>query len=364
MSIGVILSVFLGLSLVVFFHEFGHFLVCKLVGIKVLRFAFGFGPEIVGVTRGDTRYSICAFPLGGFVKPAGEDPEEATGAADEFFAASWKARIGVALAGPAMNYILSFLIFWAAFSFFGLPDFSREPVAGVILQGSPAEAAGIRPNDRVTRITTADGSLHELNTWQDMAQLIHSHPEETLKLSLQREGSLIEVSVTSKKDPQRGVGLIGIAPASVYTKVNPWRACVLSAQQLWRWSSSTVVYLWEKTHRGEKPEIAGPIGIIRVMSKAARSGWEDFLSLIAVISVAIGLFNLFPIPLLDGGHIVLYLWEGLSRRKLTRKFLTRANTVGIAVLVPIFVLAFYNDIESIVKARAAKAKTEFQEILK
>ncbi len=365
MSIGIILGVFIALSLVVFLHEFGHFAVCKLTGIRVLRFAFGFGPEIIGITRGDTRYSLCAFPLGGFVKPAGEDPEEMSGAPGEFFAASWQARTLVALAGPFMNYVLAFFIFWLAFSFFGLPDHSKESLVGVVLQGSPAEQAGVLPGDRVTGIViTKSAQEKQIVSWDELSDLIHHYPNEALKLRVQRDSRNIDLSVQSGQDPASGIGLIGIAPATVYVKVGPFKACALSAEQLVRWSTSTLSYLAKRIWHREKLGLSGPVGIVQMMGKAAKSGWDDFLGLLAVVSVAIGLFNLFPIPLLDGGHVLFYLWEGISRRKLTRKFLIRGNAVGMVILVPIFLLAFYNDIERIVVAKSKKAKTEFQEILK
>lgn len=359
------LSIILALGLVVFLHEGGHFLCCKWLKIKVLKFAFGFGPEIIGFTRGDTRYSICAFPLGGFVKPAGEDPEELSGGGDEFFAKSWKARILVALAGPVMNYVLAFVLFWFVFWWFGLPDFSKNAVVGSVLTGSPAQTAGLEPGDLVKKISVLpSGQAKEISSWDGLAGFIHEHPEAALTLDIVREGSPMEITVTSKKDPGRGIGLIGIGPKPGYTKAGAWKAAQMSIAQMVHYSVTSITYLAQRIWQWQKPDLAGPIGIVTMMSQAAGSGVADFLGLLAIISVAIGFFNLFPVPLLDGGHVILYLWEGIARRKITRNVLIRANTVGLVILIPVFLFSFYNDLERIWARRSGKAKTEFQEIMK
>ncbi|MBI4063911.1 MAG: RIP metalloprotease RseP [Elusimicrobia bacterium] len=360
----VIISIVLALGLVVFVHESGHFVACRLLKIKVLRFAFGFGKELFGFTRGDTRYSICAFPLGGFVKPAGEDPEEITGAPDEFFSKSWKARILVALAGPGMNYVLSFALFFFTFWWFGTPEYAKSATVGTVFSGSPAEVAGLKSGDVIERVyiakTKEDVALKE---WDDLSRLIHNNPETTFEFKVQRQNQTLKINATSKKDPARGIGLVGIAPQVLYKKEGVVSAVKLSGGELVRWSLSSVVYLWDRISKGEKPDLAGPVGIVSMMSKAANTGAADFLALLAIISVAIGFFNLFPIPLLDGGHVVFYLWEAVSRRKITRQFLMRANTIGLAILIPIFLFAFYNDLERL-WSNKTKAKTEFEEIIK
>ncbi|MBI4668482.1 MAG: site-2 protease family protein [Elusimicrobia bacterium] len=361
----VALSIIIALGLVVFFHEFGHFISCKLLGIRVLTFAFGFGREIAGFTWGQTRYSLCAFPLGGFTKPAGEDPGELSGAPDEFFAKSWKARILVALAGPWMNYVFSFFLFWFAFWVLGVPEHSKEPVVGMALAGSPALEAGIQAGDRLRMIYAKGGQEKAgIESWDEMSDFIHARPNARLELHIERDGFPKVIDVFTQKDERRGIGLIGITPQVNYRKMGFTEAVIASLRELVHWSVSSLVYLWDKMRRGEKPDLAGPVGIVSMMSKAAKAGTADFLSLLAVISIAIGFFFFFLIPLLDGGHVVLYLWEAVSRRKITRNFLMRANTVGLAILIPVFIFAFYNDIDRVWAGRRAKTKTEFQELIK
>lgn len=358
-----VLFIILALGLVIFVHELGHFIICKIVGIRVLRFAFGFGPEIAGVNYKGTRYGLCAFPLGGFVQPAGEDPEEVTGAPDEFFSKSWKARIAVAFGGPAMNYVLAFILFWSIFWVFGLPELSSEAVIGSVLEGSPAAVAGFEPGDRVISVVIAgDSKSYDIVSWQNLSEFIHVHPEKALTVTAQREGAAFKLVVTPKRDGAKNIGLIGITPQVRYAKVGVFAAAGLSFKQVLHWSFASIAYIWDKLKQGKKVDLAGPVGIVTMMGKAVKSGLNEFLSLIGMISIAIGFFNLFPIPLLDGGHVALYLWEGLSRRRLTKTFLIRANSVGLAILVPIFIFAFYNDIERLWSSKIKKV-SEFQQYI-
>ncbi|MEK6543620.1 MAG: M50 family metallopeptidase [Elusimicrobiota bacterium] len=358
------LFIFLALGLVIFIHEGGHFIICRLTGIRVLTFAFGFGPEIVGFTRGTTRYSICAIPLGGYVKPAGEDPEEATAAGDEFFAKSWRARIAVALGGPAMNYVLAFVLFWGLLWLSGIPELTSSATIGTVVEGSPAHLAMLKPADTVETLRLAhEDAAAEVKSWDQLAGFIHAHPAEKIVLGVRRDGQSLAIEVTPKTDAAGKVGLIGIMPTVIYKSAGFFTAARLSAAQIWHWNKSTVTYLWDKISKGKKVDLAGPVGIVTMMNKAVKTGISDFLSLVAMISIAIGFFNLFPIPLLDGGHVVLYLWEGISRRRLTRNFLARANSIGLVILVPIFLFAFYSDFERI-WAKKVKKTTEFEQFIK
>ena len=159
-----ILAVLFTFGLVIFLHELGHFTVCKLSGIKVEAFSFGFGPEIIGRTKGETRYSLRVVPLGGYVKPAGENIEEVSGAPDEYFSKPWYIRLAVVAAGPTMNYILAFVLFSGVILFVGEPVPSTEPVIGDLTQGYPAEIAGLKPGDRVLKV---DGVT--VSSWAEMA---------------------------------------------------------------------------------------------------------------------------------------------------------------------------------------------------
>lgn len=333
-----ILAVIVTLGLVIFLHESGHFLVCKRLGVRVERFAFGFGPELVGVTYGGTRFSICAIPLGGFVKPAGESLEDATGDPDEYFSRSPWQRLLIVAAGPVMNYVLAFLMFFSVIFIWGMPRPSGEPVIQELAPDFPAAAAGLKPGDRVLKV---DGV--EVAQWTEMAGLIHARAEQETELVVLRDGQPMTVRLTPRKDPS-GRGLIGVMQKMVYEKVGVLRASKEAAGQCWFWTRHTVVSLAENLLKWTKPEVAGPIGIMQMASRAAHSGAEDLLFFIGLISVAIGFLNLLPIPLLDGGHAVFYLWEGLSGRKPTTQAMAYANSIGLAFLLGLFLFATYNDI--------------------
>ncbi len=346
-------AVILTFGLVIFLHEAGHFLVCRKLGVRVERFAFGFGPEIVGFTQGETRFSICAIPLGGFVKPAGESIEDTTGHPDEYFSRSPWQRLMIVAAGPAMNYVLAFIMFFGVVYFKGMPEPSTAPVIGELAENYPAAQAGMKKGDRILKVAGV-----EIDKWSDMAKLIHGYPDKELKLTYAREGGVRSLTITPKLDSATGKGLIGIMPEMSYKSLGLFLSAKEGLYQCWHWTAYTVETLLEKMIKREKPDLAGPVGIIQMVSRAAHSGIEDFIFLIGLISVAIGFFNLLPIPLLDGGHAVLYLWEGISRKKLTVKVIAYVNSVGLVFLLSLLLFATYNDILRIRDQRRAKKEAK------
>jgi regulator of sigma E protease len=353
LSIAAVLFTF---GLVIFLHEFGHFLVCKLAKIKVEAFSFGFGPELFGRVKGDTRYSIRAIPLGGYVKPAGENIEDATGHPDEYFSKPWHTRLGVVLAGPFMNYLLAFVLFTGLIYTVGRPVYSS--VIGDVAAGLPAEGAGLKPGDRIVSV---DGV--KVSAWDDMAELIHKKVDGEVLIGYERKGAAAAMKIKTKRglDQETGkdVGLIGIAPdqaASVFKKVGALDSLRFGAGQCWFWTAYTVKTLASNIRRREKPDISGPIGIVNIVSKAAHTGMPDLFFLIALISVAVGFFNLLPIPLLDGGHAVIFISEGIFRRKITPRVMGWLNSMGIAFVACIFIFATYSDIKRLIAPKAAPAR--------
>ncbi len=345
-----ILAVLFTFGLVIFLHEFGHFAVCKLSGIKVEAFSFGFGPEIYGRTSGVTRYSLRAIPLGGYVKPAGENMDEVSGAPDEYFAKPWYIRLAVVAAGPTMNYILAFVLFTGVILFVGEPVFSDKSFIGDLSKGYPAEAAGLKTGDRVIKV---DGV--PVDSWAAMADSIYGKSEKEITVVYARAGAEASVKLKTRKAPDgSGRGVIGISPLLTYTRVPFFKGIAMGANQCWYWTAFTVKTIASNIHKHEKPDLAGPIGIVNIVSKAAHTGLTDLFFLIGLISVAVGFFNILPIPMLDGGHAVLYIFEGISRRKLTPDIMKYVNGAGIAVLLSILLFATYSDIMRIVSAHAAK----------
>jgi regulator of sigma E protease len=344
-----IMAVVLTFGLVIFLHEAGHFLVCRRLGVRVQRFAFGFGPELIGVTHNGTRFSICAIPLGGFVKPAGESLEDCTGQPDEYFSKNPWERLLIVAAGPVMNYGLAFLMFFAVVYHRGVPEPSPEAIIGETAPGFPADKAGLKSGDRILQVGDTD-----VTQWSQMASLIHKTPGQSVELIYMRGEERRKTQVIPQKDTNSGRGLIGILPKIEYRAVGMLGASQEGLRQCWYWTSYTVKTLAEKIYKRERPDLAGPVGIVQMVSRAAHSGAEDLIFLIGLISVAIGFFNLLPIPLLDGGHAVLYLWEGISHRKLTTKAIAVVNSIGLAFLMSLLLFATYNDIIRIRESRRAE----------
>jgi regulator of sigma E protease len=341
------LGILVVFGVVIFVHEFGHFIVAKKTGVKVDRFSFGLGPEIVGFQWGETRYCLAWFPLGGEVRMAGEmdaveEESQPPQARDprSFFAQPWYRRIPIVVAGPLMNYALAFLVFSLVAFVWGDPKLTSEPVIGEASEGFPAHAAGIRPGDRILSVEGQN-----VSTWPELAEKIHQYPEKPVRLEVERGGETLSFALTPRRDPQTEKGKIGIAPRIEYDKVGFFSALHRGFQQTAGITVHTLSYLYDKFIKWEKPELSGPVGIASVVAKATRAGPQDFLFLIGLISVGIGLFNLFPIPLLDGGHLMFYLWEGLTRKPATRKAMQIANAVGLSFLLGVLFFATYSDIQ-------------------
>ena len=344
-----IAAVILTFGMVIFLHESGHFLLCRWLGVKVERFAFGMGPELIGFTRGETRYSICAFPLGGFVKPAGEDTLDGTAKPDEYFGQVWYRRLAIVAAGPAMNYLLAFVLFTGVVYIKGMPEAGSEAVIGNMMTGFPADRAGIEIGDAVTAI---DGKA--VSDWESLAGTIHKFPNQELELTYKREGKVFKTKVTPKLDDASGHGVIGIMPKSIFKEVGFAAAVSEGVKQCYVLTKFTITTIGSKIYKRERPDLAGPVGIVQMVSRAAHSGWEDLIFLIGLISVAIGFFNILPVPLLDGGHAAMYIWEGLSGKRLTQEIINKANTAGIVFLLTMLVFATYSDLTRMRTERATR----------
>ncbi len=357
-------------GLVIFVHEFGHFIVAKKSGVKVERFSFGLGPEMIGFQMGETRYCIAWLPLGGEVRMAGEfveadDASDKTesklpapqyGAEDtsrHFFSQPWYRRILIAFAGPFMNYVLAALIFFGMLMVWGESIQTNKTEIGDVVAGMPAEKAGLLKGDSVLSVQG-----EKVDDFVGLATKIHNRPGLATDIVYLRNGLEQKVTIVPQQDGGKGPGLIGVKPADPIVdkrKIGAVSAAKKSLWQCWNISAFTVYYLGQKIVARERPDVAGPLGIGQVIVKAVKAGAEDFFYLIAMISVAIGLFNLFPIPLLDGGHVLYYVIEGLRGKPLSAKVMGKANAVGLTFLLSLLVFATYNDVQRfrITKEKAA-----------
>lgn len=335
---GIILVV-ISIGVVIFVHEFGHFIAAKRNKIKVEKFYLGLGPEVIGFTLGETRYGIAAIPLGGFVKLAGEDKDATQSQPGDFFFQPWYRRILVVAAGSIMNLVLAVFLFFITIFIWGVTTPTQTATIGEVKDGFPAQKAGILKNDVILKVDDL-----EITSWQQMASYIHSNPEKELKILIGRGDEKILFKVKSVRDPSRNIGLIGISPAMVKQRVSFIKALRYGINQSIMWNYLTLKYVVTKIVKFQKPELSGPVGIVQVMTKTVKTGIDNFLFLVAIVSNSLALFNLFPIPLLDGGHMLLFTIEGIIRKPLDRKYIEKINAVGLAIILFIILFATYSDI--------------------
>lgn len=334
-----ILAIAFTFGLIIFLHELGHFFVAKRRKIKVENFSLGFGPEIYGYESGGTRYSLRLIPLGGMVKMKGELLEEKKGEPDEFLSQPWYSRIGVVAAGPLMNYLLAIFIFAGVIYFWGIPKVTTEPVIGEIIQGMPAAEAGLKPGDHILEI-----GGQKITLWEEAARIIHRSAGKELKLKINRGDKYFQISLTPKYDEKQKIGLIGITPEVKTIKLGLINSLIKGIEQAVFWTVFTITYLVRSLIKLAAPELSGPVGIAQVVAQTAKTGWQNYFYLLGLISNGLAIFNFLPIPLLDGGHILFALWEGITKKPMTKKKMQFANALGLAFILTIFVFATYNDL--------------------
>jgi len=351
------------LTIVVFFHELGHFLVARRCGVKVLTFSIGFGPEILGFfDRYGTRWKISAVPLGGYVKFFGDEnaasvPDQETVAqmteaekAVSFVHQRVSPRAAVVAAGPIANFILAIAIFAGIFMLYGKQTTSAR--VDTVQTASAAEAAGFKPGDLVTAI---DGE--KIDSFADMQRIVSVSAGETLTIEVDRGGAHVVLKATPQlkelKDNFGNVhrlGVLGIsrsmAPGDIKTqKLSPPQALLAGMQETWFVVDRTLSYIGGVVvGREAADELGGPIRIAQVSGQVASAGFVALIHLTAVLSVSIGLLNLFPIPLLDGGHLLFYAIEAIRGRPLSERAQEVGFRIGLAIVVLLMIFATFNDI--------------------
>jgi regulator of sigma E protease len=350
---GLLLKVVLGIvaiGILIVVHEFGHFIVAKAAGVGVLKFSIGFGPRLLGRQVGETEYVVSAIPFGGFVKMVGEDPDsdEPVDPRISFSDQTLWKRIAIVTAGPAFNILFSFLAFVVIFLAYGEPVPSPEARVGGVETGMPAAAAGLQTDDLVTAI---DGEPVE--SWQAMAEKIRASDGDELSLTIRRGDETITTAI--KPEPAPVTDLfgeevekayrIGIAQAFDREPVGPIEAVSLGAQQTF-FVVETLVRGVARMVQGRisSKEIGGPILIVQAAAQQAQEGIESLARFLAFISINLGVLNLLPIPILDGGHLLFFAVEAVMRRPLEARHRMIAQQVGFAILVCLMLFAVYNDI--------------------
>ncbi|HKA25139.1 MAG TPA: RIP metalloprotease RseP [Candidatus Eisenbacteria bacterium] len=416
------------LSVLVLFHEFGHFLVAKRLGVPVARFALGFGPRLFGVKLGGTDYCVCLLPLGGYVSMASEEKaaDGTINQVDHFTLQTWWKRALIAVAGPGANLVAGYTAMvvvglvgitfddyrpeigvvtpgslaekigfgreqsvvdvngspvtsWKKFvdavsdsktpaevrvkdasgavrtvevpvamkdSVLGDVNPRIEPVVGTVSAGLPAYPAGIQVGDRVVAVNDQPVTL-----WEDLTSVIHASPGKPVKLRIRRGTHEFDVTIkpTAQQMGDKTIGIIGISPPrqGSYTVRTGLKESLSNAFPLTgRLIDQTFRGLWMLFSRPTqaKDQMGGPLLIMRMSSQQAQRGVADFLFLLGVISVAIMSFNLLPLPILDGGHLVLALLEGVRQKPLAQGFLTAYQRLGLALIGSLIVFILFNDV--------------------
>jgi regulator of sigma E protease len=419
------------LGVLIFVHELGHFLMARRIGVRVLAFSLGFGPKLIGFRRGDTEYRISAVPLGGYVKMAGENPDDArSGAADEFLSKTKWQRFQVLVMGPVMNLVLAIVVM-AVVLYQGAPVpafLQQAPVIGSLTDQSPLKAAGLQPGDR---FITVDGD--PVTTWEELLDAVVAKSKRRVSVRVDRAGKMIDitfapdgigkydmvnldslgmlpimhpqVSSVQPNSPAHEAGLrpgdvvlavagesgitrerlvevikanegkpiilqikrndvvqdVSITPRQIGdlvmigTQLNgaeqrtiepgPYQALKMSLDQNWTWTKMIVQTLGGLfTRNTSVKQLMGPVAIADLSGMAAEQGWLTLFSLMAMISLNLGLLNLMPIPVLDGGHIAILALEGVSRRDFSMKVKEKMLLAGFVVLLMLMVTVIYNDL--------------------
>jgi regulator of sigma E protease len=420
------------LGVLVFVHELGHFLAAKRVGIRVLKFQLGFNPTIVSFRRGDTEYSIGALPLGGYVKMAGESPEDApTGRSDEFLSKTKWQRFQVLIMGPVMNLALA-VVLTAVVLYQGVEKGAYEdqpPVVGVVAAESVASRNDIRPGDRIVSVAG-----RSVNTWEQflmavgakpdreveigllregheitrkvtpavikqsrfefgdigvlpnvhphvasvyggsaaeraglkandvvlavegrpitfsyqLKEAIAKHPDQQIAIAIQRDGQTLTITATPAKTGNEGLLGISIGDDTVKMKPGVVQAFTLSAQKNVEFARMIFQTLWGLVTRETSPkQLMGPVAIAQLSGESAQLGWIALVTLMASISLNLGLLNLMPIPVLDGGHIFIMALEGLARRDFSMRVKEKMLLAGFVLILMLMVTVIYNDLTRI-----------------
>ena len=342
------------LTVIVLFHELGHYLVARFCGVRVTAFSLGFGRELFGFTdRKGTRWKVSAIPLGGYVKFFGDDNAASVPDADKLAAMTEEERrqsfpgqpvanrAAVAVAGPLVNFILAIAIFAGVALIWG--QMTATTRIGSVEPGSAAATAGIKAGDVIVDIEGA-----KVSTFDDVARIVAGNPGRPLTITVNRDGALSAVSATPADIDHRG--RLGIAsskdPGDVTTRpVTPVEALAIGGEQTWFIISGTLTAIRDIViGKGSADAVGGPIMIADLAGKVAKLGFDKLLAFTAMLSVSVGLFNLFPIPILDGGHLLFCLIEAVQGRPLSEKAQEVSFRIGLAAIMTLMFFIIGHDV--------------------
>lgn len=341
------------LGVLIFVHELGHFIVAKMCGVRVLKFSLGFGPKVIGKKIGDTEYILSLLPLGGYVKPLGENPEEPIPDEDKPYSLNYQSipkRFAILAAGSLFNIVFAGCVFTCLYMA-GVPKL--KPMVGNVQPASPACQAGIQPGDLIVSV---NGQSIEL--WDELSAVIQESAGSAVSVTVKREDSLQQMIITPEETETTNVlgehvtvYRIGIEAkttddAVINKRYSPPAAVWKGLQDTAKWSVLTLkgLYIIVKNPVERRKDLGGPILIGKLAGDFAQVSVLSFIVLMAMISVNLGVLNLLPIPILDGGHILFLCIEAVKGSPINIKKLEIAQQIGLAILLLLMLFVFYNDI--------------------
>lgn len=347
-----LLAFIIVIGVLVFVHELGHFLAARACGVGVEVFSLGFGPKILKIKRGMTQYCISAIPLGGYVKMIGEEPGDANNLDEKdrhlsFTHKSVGQRALIAAAGPAFNFFLAIVIFYLLYQTFGM--YMGLPKVGQVVEDSAAMAAGIKKGDVIKEIDSAP-----VQSFEEISRIVSKSEGKPLAILVEREGEIRSFTITPRALEEKNlfgetvkrfvIGIIGTGE-SFHQPLNPVDAAVRAVSDTYGMVKLTLLSVVKMfTGAVSADNLSGPIMIAKMAGDQAQAGFEHFVWFIALLSVNLGIINLFPIPVLDGGHLLFLSIEAVKGSPVSTRVREQMIRFGAAVLITLIIFVFYNDI--------------------
>ncbi|OPX30329.1 MAG: RIP metalloprotease RseP [Candidatus Omnitrophica bacterium 4484_171] len=336
------------LSVLIITHELGHFIAARMSGIRVEKFSIGFGPVIFKKEIKGTQFLVSVVPLGGYVKMSGDERDACKGKEHEFFSKPLGVRAKVIFFGPLANYVFSFLLIWVLF-IMGMPEYNTT--VGTVVKGTPAEAAGLKEQDKIIRINGK-----KINRWEALQKAISTSRGDII-VSVLRNGKEMNFTITPKVEPLKDIfgrsierRMIGVSPGATMVKYNFFTAFFKGTKYTIRLTFMILKGFYYMV-TGAIPlskSVAGPIKLFEMTSSVFKQGIMALMSLVSFIGISLAIINLFPIPVLDGGHLFLIGLEKIRKKPLSDKMEAALTRIGIAIISLIMFFVFYNDIAGII----------------
>lgn len=327
------------IAILILVHEWGHFLAARKIGIPVHEFSLGFGPKLISTTRAGVEYSLRIVPIGGFVRMAGEESEDLEDPKG-FMKRTPLEKMLVSFAGPFMNFVLALLIFITAFAVIGIPENTNEPVIGKVISGKPADLAGLLPGDRILSING-----QQVQSWEEFARFTDENESHPLQISVKRGNELLNLAVTPAKLDMSGNIGIGVLNSVKYHRFGVIESIGMGVQKTFQMTAELLSYLGHALTGGASmQDVAGPVGITRMVGEFASVGIVFLMIFTAFLSINLGIMNLLPIPALDGSKIVFALVEMVRRKPLEPEKEGFIHMVGFVLLMVLMVVITYHDL--------------------